>query len=234
MRENRTLAGLALLASLSGALTSCEFREEKGEAVDASTLTVSTISFRHVQEGLLEPRCVSCHGRKGGVSLETYENAVAAAEAIHRETLITLTMPPSAPASENQKRLLSLWLEAGAPLEAGGPARITPIPPPGGEGPVLEPLPADPSFADIRKRILKPSCLECHSPGGEAEDDPLDYDSLLADELVVPGDVDRSKIIRAVTRTDKKRMPPLKDGYGPLSPEKLEMLRNWIARGARQ
>lgn len=241
---------------IASPLSSCRFYEEKAALIDPSKLSVSTISYRHVADGVLAPKCVSCHGKKGGVNLESYAKVIAHIDTVYKESLVTQTMPPDAPLSANEQKILSLWLEAGAPLEAGGPAAITPIPPtdpvtppppppppsPPGPQPVphptsppspVPPVVANPKYADINSHILIPRCQECHNENGDAWDVPLDFNSLIDKALVVPGDVEGSPLLISVMRDDRKRMPPKKAGYEALKPEEIELIRVWIANGAQ-
>jgi hypothetical protein len=48
----------------------------------------------------------------------------------------------------------------------------------------------------------------------------------------VPGDADKSLVVRALTGQGAKRMPPPMYKHQP-KPEDVEMLKAWIAAGAR-
>jgi uncharacterized membrane protein len=103
---------------------------------------------------------------------------------------------------------------------------------PKGDVPPIE-LPK-PYYDSIKKNLLVVRCLLCHSQGGAAERVPLDeYQKVMTSprELVIPGNVEESGLIIAVTRTDEKRMPPPASGAA-LSAETIKVLEEWIKKGA--
>ena len=108
-------------------------------------------------------------------------------------------------------------------------------PPPGREEPVVEtkpapeeapaPEPAEVSFSKDVQPILTASCIACHSPSGSAAKyDLTSYDRLA--RLVVGGNADASKFF---TVMQQGRMPP----SGKLEQSKLDLIRDWITRGAK-
>lgn len=75
-------------------------------------------------------------------------------------------------------------------------------------------------YQEVVDKIMKPICLDCHKKNMST------YEQLLA--RVVPGDPEKSKFyLRA--KTD---MPPIFEGYPPLTDDELELIYNWIAQGA--
>ena len=93
---------------------------------------------------------------------------------------------------------------------------------------------------DIRP-ILSDTCFNCHGPDEPARKAKLRLDTkegALAqtkDGLwpIKPGDPAHSEIIRRITATDPDDvMPPLKSKL-TLSREKIDLLRRWIAEGAK-
>lgn len=95
---------------------------------------------------------------------------------------------------------------------------------------------------DIR-RLLSENCYQCHGPdagkrkGGGKEGFRLDIrEDALADlggyAAIVPGDPDRSELIRRVLAEDPDdRMPPLESGK-KLSTQEIELLKQWIQQEA--
>lgn len=75
------------------------------------------ISFALVFERVFAPNCVSCHGQRGGVNLETYDNVFANRQAIV-DAVDGGFMPPRSrsPLSPEQKELLMRWIQSGAPF----------------------------------------------------------------------------------------------------------------------
>src|SRR6187551_36473 len=91
---------------------------------------------------------------------------------------------------------------------------------------------------DIRL-ILSENCFACHGPDknkrkaglrlDRAEEATSQLDS--GDRAIVPGDVEKSKLLKMVTSADEDdRMPPKKSGKR-LTKEQIALLREWIAQG---
>jgi hypothetical protein len=83
--------------------------------------------------------------------------------------------------------------------------------------------------------LLASNCYNCHSANTNAKSGLRldDRNGILAGgnrgPAMVPGDPDRSLLIKAVSRTDKKlKMPPEKE----LEPEQIAILNQWIKDGA--
>ena len=92
---------------------------------------------------------------------------------------------------------------------------------------------------DIRP-ILATNCLACHGPDPEERKAGLRLDTrdgALAERkglrAVVPGEPDKSELLRRVTASDlDERMPPAKVNKTGLSKREIDLLRRWIADGA--
>ncbi len=97
-------------------------------------------------------------------------------------------------------------------------------------------------FATQIKPILEQNCLSCH--GAEKQKGKLRLDTLESvlkggsddGPAVVPGNADKSPIIRRISiaaKEDKndEMMPPAKKG-GPLSADKIALLKQWVNEGA--
>lgn len=75
------------------------------------------MTFASVYERVLQPSCVGCHGTRGGVNLETYDNVLD-----HKQDIVdaveTGFMPPRSrtPLTPEQKQHLLSWIQAGAPF----------------------------------------------------------------------------------------------------------------------
>ncbi|MFV8249507.1 c-type cytochrome [Bdellovibrio bacteriovorus] len=98
-----------------------------------------------------------------------------------------------------------------------------------------EPLPIEPTFESIDRYVFQRSCVDCHNPSGSGKRVPLDKESLLDSplELVIPFNSEESGLIISLIREDSKGMPPLSDGYAPLTSEQINVIRRWIDRGAK-
>jgi hypothetical protein len=91
---------------------------------------------------------------------------------------------------------------------------------------------------DIRP-ILASRCFSCHGPDGNHREADLRLDvasGALADlgghAAVVPGKPDESELIRRIVATDDTRMPPAENDE-PLTAAEVDLLKRWIADGAR-
>lgn len=217
------------------------------------TEQTALLSFSYVYEKVFQPKCISCHGKAEGVSLESYEDIAVNILKIKRSVFETKSMPKRGELDKEEQAILWTWLDMGAPKDSvaagsevgdsngGGPglgdgSGDNPNPDREGSGdssgsPVL-PLTA--TFSSISKNIFEPKCVSCHAVGKDAKRILLDKASLLNSplELIVPGDADESGLIIAVERDDKNRMPPEKEGYSKLSDAELTAMRTWIVNGA--
>lgn len=227
--------GLALaLLIVSG----CNFYYAKPNAdltdsFDLNKIERNQISWPLINRTIFTPHCTSCHRSFG-----TYLKVKQALSAIEEEVIINQNMPPSdaEPLPSVKIELLKRWIEAGAPEQPLSTPTPSPTP---SEAPTPLPSPdpttsptdrVQPTFTSIHDRIFVPKCLNCHSSGGTAAKVPLNTLTDLLDspsDLVVPGTPEESGLIIAITRTDKKRMPPPREGNA-LQPEEIEAIRTWI------
>ena len=94
---------------------------------------------------------------------------------------------------------------------------------------------------DIRP-ILSDQCFACHGPDAAKRKTKLRFDTEAGARIelakgrfaIVPGDPERSELVRRVTSADTAvRMPPAYAGRAALSADEIERIRRWIAQGAR-
>ncbi|MCX6624847.1 MAG: hypothetical protein NTY38_28065 [Acidobacteria bacterium] len=87
---------------------------------------------------------------------------------------------------------------------------------------------------DIRP-ILSDKCFTCHGPDATHRKANLRFDiEGGADQVIVPGDPARSRIVRRITSASKAlRMPPAYAGKEKLSDPEIETVRRWIQQGAK-
>ena len=97
------------------------------------------------------------------------------------------------------------------------------------------------NFTSVLQTIIQPKCIGCHKVDGKAEDILFEtYEELMAatDEaglpLIVPGKPDESLFYTMMLASARKRMPPKKSDIPPVTDERLEIVRHWIANGARE
>src|SRR5712691_8831960 len=92
---------------------------------------------------------------------------------------------------------------------------------------------------DIRP-ILSDICFQCHGPDKAKRKADLRLDTeegAFADrggyQVIVPGNLAESVLFQRLTAADEtKRMPPIKSGRR-LTPEQIELIRDWIGQGAK-
>ena len=96
-----------------------------------------------------------------------------------------------------------------------------------------QPPPEKLDFNFAIRPILADRCFLCHGPDERNRKADLRLD--MADSAyhlaIVPGKPAESELVRRITATDDKRMPPRKSNFN-LSKEEIELLRRWIAEGA--
>ena len=111
------------------------------------------------------------------------------------------------------------------------------------------------TYQQVRDWVFEPGrCLQCHALGGRLMDlsairfgaDMTDYSSLGYLNGIVPGELDDQRVtsaegeVRLVEGSqiylsvlgEAPSMPPQQDGYSALMPEQIQLLREWILRGA--
>ncbi len=93
---------------------------------------------------------------------------------------------------------------------------------------------------DIRP-ILADNCFSCHGADSASRKASLRLDHFEdaiashkgSNPAIIPGKVDESEMIkRLLTKDEDDRMPPVKTKKA-VTPQQLELLRNWIAQGAK-
>ncbi len=93
----------------------------------------------------------------------------------------------------------------------------------------------DVSFRRDVLPVLSDRCFTCHGPDAaqRATELRLDDETSTKKLAVVPGKPQQSELIRRITSDDPdERMPPA-DAPEQLTPDEIELLRRWIAQGAR-
>src|SRR5260370_16991927 len=95
---------------------------------------------------------------------------------------------------------------------------------------------------DIRP-ILSDQCFACHGPDAAKRKTKLRFDTEAGARIelgkgrfaIVPGDPERSELVRRVTSADTAvRMPPAYAGRAALRADEIEPIRRWIAQGTRR
>src|SRR5579864_4954855 len=92
---------------------------------------------------------------------------------------------------------------------------------------------------DIRP-IFSDKCYTCHGPDKSNRKSKLRFDTeagakadLGGHFAIVPGDLEKSELVRRITAENKAmRMPPVYSG-ATLSDREIGLIRDWVAQGAK-
>ena len=99
---------------------------------------------------------------------------------------------------------------------------------------------AEVDFAREIRPLLSENCFACHGPDANKRKAGLRLDvkesafgkNESGEIAIVPGDVEKSELLRRVVSADKDEvMPPPKE-HKKLKPEQVELLKRWIKEGA--
>ena len=88
---------------------------------------------------------------------------------------------------------------------------------------------------DIRP-ILSDNCFSCHGNDASHRKAKLRLDireEALKKEAFVPGKADASELVKRLFLTDPDEMMPPPDSHKKLTPEQKELLKRWVAEGAK-
>lgn len=210
-----TVMGLFLVVIACGSprhVSGPELPRRQGEpSLKALLAKPESITFKHVQQLVLEPSCIQCHGVekfKAGVRLDSL--AALRGEggrsslvpfdpeaSLIYQTLILASgprmMPPAdkPPLAEEQKRLVYEWIANGGKEIEGENA-----PKPKTLSEELAPYFADPKtidYAVVSKHVFETSCTKCHSVNGAQPDeeainygqDMTDYNAVMSNDGIV-------------------------------------------------
>lgn len=90
----------------------------------------------------------------------------------------------------------------------------------------------DADLADKARKILEANCRRCHGEGNGENGFSfvLDRSQLVSEQLIVPGNPEKSPLLRRIT-SKAQPMPPKREKVRP-SEADIAVLRDWIKRGA--
>jgi uncharacterized membrane protein len=234
MRSSNSPLSILILTTFGLMAGGCSYRVSKDSGSFAGLVIsreqLESISYQEVKNKVFVPKCISCHGNSGGVNLENYSNARSHLDHIKTTALVSRSMPKSGSEmlTSEEYLLLAAWVKAGGPET---PLNGGDIPPP----PPVEVL--KPEFASIKKLIIDRKCLSCHASDGKAPRVLLNTpDDMINSplEIVIPGNAEESDLILTLEReTAIKPMPPMDSGITPVSKEDIEVVKEWIQKGAK-
>ena len=208
------------------------------------------ITFAHDIAPIFQKNCIACHGSdkpQGGLRLDSESAILKGGESgkviipgdSEKSPLVKrllgvgedARMPMGAdPLPASQIKLIRAWIDQNsfAILKEPLQVQVVPIaahPQAGGSG----------DFASDIRPILAARCYQCHGP--ELQQNGLRLDSLAGilkgganGSVVIPGDSEKSPLVRRIMGHDRPQMP-----YGgpPLSADDVELIRQWINKGAQ-
>lgn len=232
----------ALVISSTAALSSCGFKIDKQATDSAAATGLSAYSptttipgYNTLRTQIFANQCISCHGTSGGVNLETYSSAVAAASQIRNAAVVSKVMPPSGPLNDTEIQAIQSWLDNGTPendvivstsqtasptpTDTAAPAPVatatpttTPTSTPTSSGNV--------TYAQVNSQIFTPSCISCHS--GSRASAGVDL-STYANVVSNISAIQQQALVN-------QSMPPSQ----PLSSSNQTLLKTWISQGTPQ
>jgi mono/diheme cytochrome c family protein len=237
LRLSTSLVALLLLVSCNETLV-------KGGNANEKPLQLSSISYADVDTKIFRPRCYGCHGTSGGVNVQSYESVKSNISRI-QAAVDSGRMPAGGPLPSSLKQLLSIWIAKGMPLdpveipqgEIGGGGG-------GGDLPTLPPL--APTYASLKENLFNASCTVCHNANSPRLPQLTSREAIIdpREELIDLRRPERSLLLKVIrNRTfprpvpehgddDQLQMPPVSSGIEAVSAEKIQVLEEWIRRGA--
>lgn len=202
------------------------------------------IDFVKQVKPILESACLHCHWEKddeGGLRLDTKELAMKGGDGgeviipgdpdeswLYASTILDPDdddiMPPSKekPLDKSQSEVLKQWIKEGAEWPDGVNLEVTPRI----------------DFVKHVQPIFEQNCVGCHREGNAEGDFRMDTKEHLFTSgeyapNAIPFDPEESAVwnLTVLSADDDDLMPPTKKG-GPMSKDKTDIIKNWIAQGA--
>jgi uncharacterized membrane protein len=208
-------------------MSACGFKVDKQDSSAAGT-NLSNYSassgqvpgYNTLRTEIFESKCISCHGTSGGVSLDSYSSAVAAASEIRNAVLVTKAMPPNGSLSDSELQAIQSWLDNGTPESDVTGSTSAPTATPVAAPSVSPSSSSNVTYAQVSSQIFTPSCVSCHSGSrASAGVDLSSYTSVVSNLSAIQQE--------ALTN---QSMPPSQ----PLSSANQTLLKSWISEGAPQ
>lgn len=102
------------------------------------------------------------------------------------------------------------------------------------------PVPAKIEFNRDVRPILSDTCFHCHGPDAKAREAKLRLDireealkpAESGETPIVPGQPEKSEIVRRLLTSDKDDLMPPPKAHKPLTARQKEILKQWVAQGA--
>ena len=197
-----------------------------------------TATFASIKESLIVPKCITCHnptGKAKNIKLD------AVGDLLVGQNILVV---PGKPAASKLVRVITPGARhpmpppnKGTPLTDAEVAQITDWV----AGGALDDSEAgeNSKFQSIENNIIQPRCTKCHTAEGSAEHVSLDSVKDLTggnEPFVIPKAADMSWLVEVLQpdQSGKPDMPPANSGIAPLTPEELNVIKDWINAGANQ
>ncbi len=91
------------------------------------------------------------------------------------------------------------------------------------------------SYSKTVQPILVDHCQRCHGEDRKGDLYVMDYEGVMkggqSGDFVVPGDPDKSRLIKSVEKTEVPYMPP--KVFPALTEDRIAAIRAWITEGAK-
>lgn len=208
-----------------------------GDLGNLSKFSEETVTFDLVKRTAMST-CMDCHS-KGAAAMGTAEQALNLREAI-LEVVETDVMPPRksgySPLSACEKQILQTWMDD----QVNNRTASTKVKDLASCGGVNAPKPVEPkkptdfatlelSFENLKKEILEPKCLSCHTQETAKRTVLETSQDLFSKPGLVTTSAETSVLYMIVVPNAYKRfMPPVKSGIAALTPEETDYLKRWI------
>ncbi len=228
-------------------------------AQDTGENAPAKITFARDIAPIFQKQCISCHGSEkpqGGLRLDSEAAALKGGDSgkaiipgdSEKSPLVMrllgvgedARMPMGAsPLPADQIKLIRAWIDQNSFEQSGSRqgsdgVRIAST----GSSVALagshQRVPEEGIFARDVRPVLAERCSMCH--GSQVQQNELRLDSLAAilkgsanGRVVVPGDSEKSPIVRRILGLDRPQMPY---GSPPLSAKQVDVIRKWIDEGA--
>ncbi len=189
---------------------------EAPKPTSAPAGTGGAVAWSGTIDQLMQEKCTSCHGSMGGFNAETYAEVMKVVQpgAPADSKIIQVQQAGNHPGqlTEDELKLLTEWIQAGAPQEADGSS--------GGQ----TAQPASPSASNETwsagiETLFTERCGTCHGTTGGFT--ATTYEDVM--KQVTPGDPENSKVIGAQNAGTHP---------GQFSEEELNRVIEWIKAGA--
>lgn len=209
-----------------------------------SQWSAAEVDFVKQVKPILESACLHCHWEKedeGGFRMDTRELAMKGGDGgeaivpgdpmeswLYSSTILNPDdddiMPPSEekPLDKSQTEVLRQWIQEGAKWPDGVTLEVTPRI----------------DFVKHVQPIFEQNCVGCHREDNAEGDFRMDRKDLIFTSgeyapNLVPFDPEESAVwtLTILDKDDDDLMPPTKKG-GPMSKDKTDIIKNWIAQGA--